>query len=89
MKKIICYLFFIIIFELGIYIKCERLLYIKFIKTNISTFPQCLTENEIYTNFNFGTPYQKIPVFIKFNQYLSIISNKNIGDFIILINQNQ
>ena len=81
MKKIICYLFFIIIFELGIYIKCERLLYIKFIKTNISTFPQCLTENEIYTNFNFGTPYQKIPVFFKFNQYLSIISNKNIGGF--------
>ena len=44
-------------------------------------FPQCLTENEIYTNLNFGTPYQKIPVFLKFNQYLSIISNENIGGF--------
>ena len=73
------YFLFIYIFQLGIYIKCENNLLINFKKVNNSIFPQCLIENEIYANFNFGTPYQELPVFLKFNQYLSIITNKNIG----------
>ena len=45
-------------------------------KDDISFF---LIDNDIQTELKFGTPAQKVPIFIVFNEYLSVITNKSVG----------
>ena len=54
-------------------------------KDDISFF---LIDNDIQTELKFGTPAQKVPIFIIFNEYLSVITNKSVGGKYNNINSN-
>ena len=54
-------------------------------KDDISFF---LIDNDIQTELKFGTPAQKVPIFIVFNEYLSVITNKSVGGKYNSINSN-
>ena len=54
-------------------------------KEDISFF---LIDNDIQTELKFGTPAQKVPIFIIFNEYLSVITNKSVGGKYNSINSN-
>ena len=46
---------------------------------NDDYLPFFFIDNDIQTEIKIGTPAQKIPLYIVFDEYLSVISNKSIG----------
>ena len=69
---ILIFIFSSIFTENNIFFKIKKI----YNEEDISFF---LIDNDIQTELKFGTPAQKVPIFIVFNEYLSVIANKSIG----------
>ena len=71
---------FFILFFLSVFHKFKSYIYfpILFKENNELNFIENLIQTEVYTNIRIGTPFQNIPIHIKFNSEYFYISGRNI-----------